>query len=263
MSIVFDAARNEWLDDATGKALSVVALIDARDVLADDYEAELAALGRRFAGDEITIDEWAEQFLNLVFLLVAHGYVFGRGGVEQMEERDWAEVARIFEDQRTYADDFIVEVKTMERQRGNVDTVLDYLSYKQDRLIGRMQLYAGGVIRGYEEASVRRVFRRGDGEATLSLPFYPTEGTECQSRCRCYWLVVENDREQHWRVRWVSREDQGVCPTCQLRASAYRDLTVAYDVRSVDWLDLDALDDATLEAYGLTVEQITEYRGSR
>lgn len=44
------------------------------------------------------------------------------------------------------------------------------------------------------------------------LPFYPTEGSECMTNCKCSWHQQGN--EYHWRMAAAEH-----CPTCQSRAS--------------------------------------------
>jgi len=44
------------------------------------------------------------------------------------------------------------------------------------------------------------------------LPFYPTEGSECMSNCKCSW--EEKGSEFYWRMSAVEH-----CPTCQTRAA--------------------------------------------
>lgn len=45
-----------------------------------------------------------------------------------------------------------------------------------------------------------------------SLPFYPCEGTECKSNCKCSWR--QEGKEYHWTLSAAEH-----CPTCQQRAS--------------------------------------------
>jgi hypothetical protein len=64
----------------------------------------------------------------------------------------------------------------------------------------RANLYAGAT--------------RGTFEATRypGLPFYPTEGCECKSNCRCSW--EQKGDSFYWRLSAAEH-----CPTCQTRAA--------------------------------------------
>ena len=55
---------------------------------------------------------------------------------------------------------------------------------------------------------------RGTYYATrfMGLPFYPTEGSECKSNCKCSWH--QDGEEYYWRMAAVEH-----CPTCQTRAA--------------------------------------------
>lgn len=73
------------------------------------------------------------------------------------------------------------------------------------------------------QAQARAALYAGPTRATYyatrypSLPFYPCEGTECKSNCKCSWR--QEGEQYYWRMGAAEH-----CPTCQSRAagSPYR-----------------------------------------
>lgn len=66
----------------------------------------------------------------------------------------------------------------------------------------RAAMYAGSIGATYEKA-------RAPG-----LPFYPGEGTECLTNCRCHW-----DDNGDGTYSWILTAKES-CPTCEERAAA-------------------------------------------
>jgi hypothetical protein len=74
----------------------------------------------------------------------------------------------------------------------------------------RAQLYAGASVESYE---ITNGAVRG-----AELPYYPADGgTECHSRCRCWWAFEESDGATN--AYWQTAEDAGVCDGCLRRES--------------------------------------------
>ena len=240
--IVWDEAAARWRDGIGGPEIDAARVIAARDGLANGYEARFGELAEQLVTGAVRVDEWGNLFLELLLTSVAHGYLFGRGGIDLMADDDWERVVDIFTEQQRYADQFIVEVREIAEQRGEGLTVLDALQYKEQRIASRSRLYAGASVQSFERAQVYRVWRQHLNASPLSLPVYPTQRSECMMRCRCHWLIVANDTDQLWRCRWITEEDSSVCPTCRRRGEVYRQLEVPYRVPDVSWLDVPTIE---------------------
>lgn len=64
----------------------------------------------------------------------------------------------------------------------------------------------------------------------IQLPFYPGEGTECGTDCRCTWLI-----EKRWSAEngcnaifatWVATAEGAACADCRQRAAEWSDVFV-------------------------------------
>lgn len=108
-----------------------------------------------------------------------------------------------------------------DRLRALLRTQLDYLSgfiadvqagrLSPEQIRARATLYAGATRGTYSEARWSNV----------SLPFHPTQGSECGANCRCSWEVVElagrGNADAYWRLGAVETVH---CTTCPSRAAA-------------------------------------------
>jgi hypothetical protein len=90
----------------------------------------------------------------------------------------------------------------------------DIAGMSEAQIKARAQLYAGATRGTYSRTRW----------ADVPLPFHPTEGTECITRCRCSWelqrLEGDGNYDAYWRMGAVEQH----CITCPTRAngSPYR-----------------------------------------
>jgi len=91
-----------------------------------------------------------------------------------------------------------------------IDAQLKYLDgFAKDLKAGRMTM-----AQAQARANLYAGPTRGTFYATRyqGLPFYPTEGSECMSNCKCHW--EQKGDEFYWRMGAVEH-----CPTCEGRAA--------------------------------------------
>jgi hypothetical protein len=94
-----------------------------------------------------------------------------------------------------------------------------------DKRIDRQLTYLDGFVADLKasklspaQAQARAALYAGPTRATYyatrysGLPFYPCEGTECKSNCKCSW--EQKGSEFYWRMAAAEH-----CPTCQTRAA--------------------------------------------
>jgi len=70
--------------------------------------------------------------------------------------------------------------------------------------------------------NIQQSWHRGSAGRVPFMPALPGEGTQCRSRCKCKWEVVELDGEAgdydlYWRLGASRRH----CQTCPARATAW------------------------------------------
>jgi hypothetical protein len=255
--IWWDVDDRQWMDDETGRAATAVAIMAARDRVADDYAAAFRQLAILYTSGQITLEQWRLQFEALVIEAVGQGYWFGRGGIELMEGDDWERVARQAKSQLEYANGFAADVAARiaatililqaDAEATTVpvegDPAIDPLpsapaidatqAEQQARaqiepaMAARSELYSGATIVAFEEGQAAA---HSAGRGVLILPVYPADnGTECRSRCRCGWHITGDESAQVWRCTWVTAGDRGVCDGCRDRGRRYANLIVHYD----------------------------------
>jgi hypothetical protein len=63
-------------------------------------------------------------------------------------------------------------------------------------------------------------------ELGIELPYYPGEGTQCGSACRCSWEIDVRYSREHGGTgifaTWLTADDGDVCPDCQERAKIWQ-----------------------------------------
>lgn len=101
--------------------------------------------------------------------------------------------------------------------RGVVDAQLRYFKGFQADIAGmseaqikaRALLYVGATQETYSKTRW----------ADLPLPFHPTEGSECITRCRCSWEVQKLEGDGNYDAYWKMGAVEVHCTTCPTRAS--------------------------------------------
>lgn len=200
----FDVRQNvkRFRDVRSGRFLSAEKAIDLRDGFADRRRADVDALTRRLADQDITVQQWEAELRSLVRDVHAAEYVYGRGGLKAMTADDWAEVDRLATEQWAYV-------------RGFAQDVADG-RLSEAQIAARSKLYYGASRQSYE---------RGRASAFgVQLPAYPGQGSECQSSCKCHWQFAESDDEI--RATWKLSSGES-CRTCRRRASSWSPLVIA------------------------------------
>jgi len=224
--LVWDAVDTRWIDDETGRAVSAATVIAARDALADEYAAQFRSLALLYTAGGLTASAWTELFTGLLMEAIAHGYLFGRGGIERMGDADWQRVTETYARQLDYARNFIAEVEARIAERPAGASVADVLEEVAPSTAARAELYAGSVVESYEQGQVAAV---SEHRGALRMPVYPADGgTECKSRCRCAWSITGDEETRQWTARWITEGDDNVCDGCRERGRLYANLVIPY-----------------------------------
>jgi len=149
-------------------------------------------------------DEIKKQYINQ--------YLVGRGGLNQMTQRDWGIIGRALRDQYRFLDGFAADVAAGK------------LSPAQIQARARMYVDAAHVA-----------LERGRAEAfgMPTLPAYPGDGqTQCLTNCRCNWDIQEvRDEDGNvigWNATWVldPHKQEVHCPDCPNNAAVWNHLFV-------------------------------------
>jgi hypothetical protein len=130
-------------------------------------------------------------------------YTFGRGGTNAMTSADRVIVQQMLRDQKGYWDRFMMEALQ------SPDMSMEYAA-------NRATMYADASTAFYE--------RGRETAFDIRLPGHPGDGgTECLSRCRCSWEIVE--RKTKVEAIWHANGGDNVCDGCRGRAAQWSLLT--------------------------------------
>lgn len=181
------------------RPVTQAALREVRDALADGVSADIRALAGGYAAGDLSLEEWALQFSAIVRHATAVGWLLGSGGRNAQDMTTLERIDALIGEQTDFAAQFVR------------DLAAGGLSDAQ--MAARAELYAGGVVKAYEEAMATS---RG-----VDLPAYPADGgTPCHGRCRCAWMIEETETEiLAW---WDTAGDDRVCDGCASRGRRYQ-----------------------------------------
>jgi hypothetical protein len=221
--LAWDADATRWIEDDTGRTVSAETVIAARDALADDYAAQFRALALLFTSGELTAGAWSELFTGLLTEAIAHGYAFGQGGIDRLDDADWQRITTSYQAQVSYATKFVAEVEERIENRPAGVTAAEALESAGPSTAARAGLYAGSVVESYERGQVAV----SEGRGVLRMPAYPADGgTSCIGRCRCAWSIVADEEGRLWRAQWITERDAEVCDGCRERGRLYARLDI-------------------------------------
>lgn len=197
MSLIWNAARRTYRDTDTGTFLSQDELTALRNAYAVQQGERVESLVDDFLVGATDSEVWGAIFQELIVHMMTAGYLFGRGGLDQMRDTDWEQLAYAIERQLDYAQTFQGDIV-----RGDVSP---------EQLRARATMYAGASVRVYEEG-------RAAAHEGLVLPTYPGD-TDCKTNCRCTWIITEF--EDRWECWWALEPSSNHCETCTSNAHQF------------------------------------------
>ena len=137
--------------------------------------------------DQLRLDHWQSLMREAIKNEHIAQYMAGRGGRAQMTFRDWGILGATLKEQYRYLDGFAADIA-----RGGMTP---------GQIITRARMYM---------ENAHQSLWRGRCEAfgMPQLPTYPAHcDTQCLTRCRCEWEIVEVRDEDGalvgWNVTWV------------------------------------------------------------
>lgn len=209
MALTYDPSARRWLDD--DRPLTPRQVVVLRNAFADRYADLFAELSDDLSAGRIGLQAWADDFAELLGRYLSSQFIFGRGGIDAMDDRDWLRVAKIIDDQQGYFSGF-------------VEDVLDG-TVTEAQLRARAASYANAGVLAHSQAL--------EASFGIMLPVYPADGgTACGGGCRCAWIITETDLS--YEASWETMGDQDVCPGCQSRAGLYNPLVLAKPLPGLD-----------------------------
>lgn len=200
---IYDASTRRYRNEATGRFLSQQTIVKLRDDFIESQHVKMAELARGVAAKDITIQRFEHDARALVKETHAVEYTFGRGGRNAMTQSDWGRVGQTVKGQYAYLHQFTQQIADGE------------LSVPQ--IAVRASMYMDAGIASHE---------RGRAAAFgMHLPAFPADGSsECLSRCRCAWSIIE--QAEQFEATWVRNSAAEHCATCESRGSTWAPLVI-------------------------------------
>jgi len=199
----FDQRVKRYRNLDTGKYIARATINRMRDDFADKARARIGGLAASLADKSLSVQAWEVAMREAVKTAIGAQYVYGRGGLNTMDQADWGRAGSMTKEAYGYLRGFAEQIAAGE------------LSEKQ--INARAALYLNSTVNAYE---------RGRGASFgIALPVYPADGgTACLANCRCRWEITETKAEI--RATWVLNASAEHCADCEARASTYSPYTI-------------------------------------
>jgi len=207
---VFNVPSARYRRRSTGRFVAQSEILAARDEFADIKALEVDRLTRRINAGTITLNAWEQGMRdNLKDGHIAE-YMLGKGGKNNMTQRDYGLLGRRLRDQYHYLRGFtndLAEGRLTERQA-----------------LARAQMYANSAVAMFEKG-------RTEAMGMPPLPQYPADGqTICLTNCRCHLDITT--RDEQWDVFWVLGEAEH-CEDCVRLSETWAPFVVPRVMRTV------------------------------
>lgn len=204
MPWTYDPLRRVYIGP-NGRALTPRQMVRLRNAFADARAEVAKDLAIALIAGALTLPEFSDAFEQFIADTILAGYLFGRGGVTQATDADYARVTELIEAQLAFWATFR---GALESEFGGIERTGE-LSDKQ--LTARASLYSGAAVHAYEVG-------RSDAYG-FALPGYPADGAApCLTSDRCWWDITESDDGTAWLATWHTQGDERVCDVCRQRA---------------------------------------------
>jgi len=151
-----------------GRYVSATTIENARQSLVDSLKIENEKLAQRLVDGKITVSQWEKEMRDNLRRVYTTQYLLGRGGINNMSQRDWGVLGHELRNQYSYLHTFASEIGTR------------YTDKNLAGLVNRMNLYASSTGWAFERA-------KAESYGIPTLPRYPRGGsTACVTNCKCY-----------------------------------------------------------------------------
>jgi hypothetical protein len=182
--------------DTKGKYISQEKIEQARQSIIDSAKERNLELAQKLVDKKITLQQWEKTMRDNLRKDYTLQYLIGKGGRNNMTQRDWSIIGRTLQDQYKYLGSFASDIKNGR--------------YTDEQIAGianRSNLYS---------SSSGQAYMRGMSEAweTVTLPHYPRDGsTICLVSCLCFleWKKVTDGHDVTWH------NSSEACPGCKRR----------------------------------------------
>ena len=185
---LWDKARNLF---TRGKATVIPVVL--RDAFTARAEASVSDLAGKLTDGELTLAAWSAEMATRVRATNVAQFLVGIGGRDELTSDGKTLLGQIVVEQLDFLRGFAQEISAGGLTR--------------EAIAARSALFFDSSIGAYERGRALSLGR--------SMPIYPP----VHPRCRCNWDYDEDDGKDI--ARWITTNDDQVCPICTGLASEY------------------------------------------
>lgn len=168
LSFSWDSLANRFRN-SKGQFVSQSKIDAAREGLIEQSKLDNETLAQRLIDKKITLSQWEKEMRNNLRRDYTLQYLIGKGGKNNMTNRDWGILGHELRNQYGYLHQFSLDISNGR-----------YSDEQLKAITVRMNLYS---------QSASQAYFRGLSEtyANVTLPHYPRGGSSpCLSNCGCY-----------------------------------------------------------------------------
>lgn len=166
----FDQRVKRYRNLESGKYIARATINRMRDDFADKARAKIGGLAASLADKSLSVQAWEVAMREAVKTAIGAQYVYGRGGLNNMEQADWGRAGSMTKEAYGYLRGFAEQIAAGE------------LSEKQ--INARSALYLNSTVNAYERGRA--------ASFGIALPVYPADGgTACMANCVTGDTLVE------------------------------------------------------------------------
>lgn len=169
--------------------------------LTGTLRSRMDELSAMMGNGELLADDWQERMARLITEAHTGYYRQTRGTLTPADETRLA--ARIRE-QLGYLDGFRADIEAGKLTPAQIQR--------------RAQMYIDAGKASLQEGAALAL-------GMPLLPIYPTQASECQVNCRCFWRIQTLEGNGNWNCTWVIQPSD-VCPQCSARAAEWNPLQI-------------------------------------
>ena len=169
-----------------------------------DFDGVVTGLADDLTGGRLTVDGWEQAMRSEIRRYHAGAATIAAGGPRNVDSDDFAIALSRASQQEIYLGRWANELRGQE-----IDGA------QARRIAARARLYGGAGNATFEEVAMGALT-----DERITLPFYPTDRTQCMSNCTCRWSEpeVSGNRVSFY---WILRPESVHCETCPERARVF------------------------------------------
>lgn len=176
---VYDDRSTRYRDLSTGRYVGAEQVREWAGEAMRASSDSMGSLASMVSDGRLTVGDWQGQMRGAIKETYIQQYVSGRGGIEQMTQRDWGSIGGMVREQYRYLDGFAAQVATGELSEGQIGA--------------RSRMYIESGREAHERGYERAAQEAGLNEVLWVIDAAAENCNDCLGFAGLSWQRVEDD----------------------------------------------------------------------